>query len=101
MFGWLKRKTPRKLIPEALWVVELTGDEVRVVDEAGEVKIVGKGDLSGVIIETNDSGPWGADFWWLLFGADDHVACAIPQGATGEDALINYLLGLPGFDHEQ
>jgi hypothetical protein len=57
-------------------------------------------DLSGVMIETNDSGPFGPDVWWLLFGADDRLACAFPQGAVGEQVVVNSLLGLPGFDHE-
>jgi hypothetical protein len=52
------------------------------------------------MIETNDSGPFGADIWWLLFGADDRLACAFPQGAAGEKAAVDRLLGLPGFDHE-
>jgi len=56
-------------------------------------------DLGGVIIETNDSGPWGADVWWLLFGSDDKVAVAFPQGASGEKAVVDYLIALPGFDH--
>ena len=57
-------------------------------------------ELNGVMIETNDSGPFGADVWWLLFGADDRVAVAFPQGAAGEQAAIDWLAGLPGFDHD-
>ncbi len=57
-------------------------------------------ELRGVIIETDDSGPWGADLWWLLFGADDRVAVAFPGGATGEQVVIDRLMALPGFDFE-
>jgi len=60
---------------------------------------VRKDDLSGVAIQTNDTGPWGADVWWLLFGCNDQLSCAFPQGATGESALIDYLFALPSFDH--
>lgn len=70
-----------------------------MTDEAGETRAVAKADLSGVAIETNDSGPWGADVWWLLFGAGDGLACASPMGATGEDSAVNHLAALPGFDH--
>ena len=56
------------------------------------------------MIETNDSGPFGADVWWLLFGADDRIAVAFPQGATGEqagDRLADRAAGLRprGDDH--
>ena len=41
-----------------------------------------------------------ADVWWLLFGADDRIAVAFPQGASGEQEAIDWLIALPGFDHE-
>ena len=79
----------------------VTEDSIRVTDHTGVAKEVRKTDLSGVIIETNDTGPWGADVWWLLFGRDDQVACAFPQGATGESDIIDFLIALPSFDHGQ
>lgn len=98
MFDWLKGK--RKVTqPEARWNIGIEEAAIVVTDDAGTRRRIGKDDLSGVIIETNDSGPWGADVWWLLFGADDRVACAFPQGATGETLVIELLVGLPGFDH--
>lgn len=103
MFGWFRKRCetpqPLSLQPEARWSISVDDDSIRTTDEAGVMKAVLKRDLCGVIIETNDSGPWGADVWWLLFGADDHVALAYPQGAAGEEALIDYLTALPGFDH--
>ena len=98
VFGW-RRKRSARLQPEAQWIVAVDDLSIRVTDHAGATVELGKGDLVGVVIETNDSGPWGADLWWLLFGADDRLACAFPQGATGETALIDYLAGFPGFDH--
>jgi len=98
MFGWF-RKSPAKLQPESRWVVGLDGGDIRVSDGDGVSRSLALCDLSGVVIETNDSGPWGADLWWLFFGSDDHLACAFPQGATGEQALIDHLMGFPGFDH--
>ena len=83
MFGWLKKRMQRPE-PEAQWCVTVDAESIRVVDRKGQEGSVAKADLSGVIVETNDTGPWGADFWWLLFGADDQLACAFPQGATGE-----------------
>jgi hypothetical protein len=57
--------------------------------------------MAGVAFETNDTGPWGADVWWLLFGSDEQLAGVFPQGATGESSALDYLMILPGFDHEQ
>lgn len=74
---------------------------IRVTDPAGGSRAIGKSELSGVAIETNDSGPWGADLWWLLFGAGGVPACAFPLGATGEKAAVDYLTALAGFDHAE
>jgi hypothetical protein len=98
MFGRFRKKQQR-LEPESKWVVTIDSASISVSDMAGDVKSVAKADLSGVAIETNDSGPWGADIWWLLFGNNDQLACAFPQGATGEEAAIDYMLALPSFDH--
>ena len=98
MFGWFKRK-PRPLEPECRWVIAMDDERISIRDDAGEIKTVAKHDLSGVVIETNGSGPWGADVWWLLFDGSDQLACAVPQGATGEDAMIDYISALPSFDH--
>lgn len=100
MFGWLKRKS-RGLEPESKWVVDVDGDRISVHDQTGGIKSILKDQLSHIIIETNDSGPWGADVWWLLFGEDDQLACGFPQGATGEGEAIDYLSALPSFDHAE
>lgn len=101
MVRWFFRRheKTKPLTPEGKWVVECGGDALRATDVKQTTMQVAKSDLTGVIIETNDSGPWGADVWWLLFGPDDQVAVAYPQGATGEDAMLSYLMSLPGFDH--
>ena len=101
MFGWLRKKAPGALYPETLWVVTLSNERITVTDPDKEMLSVALSNLSAVAIETNDSGPWGADLWWLLFGPDRALACTFPQGATGEQSAIDYLVTLPGFDHEE
>lgn len=101
MFGGFGKRPRARSEPEAEWVVVLEEGSIRVVDPAGDSLAVGKSELTGVVIETNDSGPWGADVWWLLFGAGGAMACAFPLGATGETAAVDYLVGLAGFDHEE
>lgn len=101
MFGWLRKLRYDPPPPEARWVVVVDEEAIRVTDEAGETRAVAKAELSAVTIETNDTGPWGADVWWLLFGAGDALACAFPLGATGEKAALDYLAALPDFDHAE
>jgi hypothetical protein len=100
MLRWLRklRRAPPPP-PEARWLVAVDGESIRITDESGESRAVAKAELAGVAIETNDSGPWAADVWWLLFGAGDALACAFPMGATGEREAMDYLAGLQGFDH--
>ena len=101
MLDWLFRRKRARLEPESRWVIGIDETSIDVTDPSGQTKSVSKGDLTGVLIETNDSGPWGADLWWLLFGGDDRIACTFPQGATGESAAIDYLMSLPAFDHQE
>jgi len=85
---------------EAHWIITTLDDRIDALDPKEELKSVSFEELRGVMIETNDTGPIGADVWWLLFGADDRLACAFPQGATGEKEAVGRLMSLPGFDHE-
>lgn len=106
MFNWfrrtfLPRRASLRLQPESQFVVTI--EETRIVCRcpSGETESVAWNDLDAVIVETNDTGPWGADVWWLLLGPAGSGGCAIPQGATGEEALLTALQSLPGFDNEQ
>jgi hypothetical protein len=49
-------------------------------------------------VETNESGPWGADLWWLLNDRRGETKVAFPQMATGEDAVLDRLHRLPEFE---
>lgn len=98
MIGWFKRRK-KGLYPESLWNVELLSEGIRGTDHTGKAMTVGYDDLRTVAIATDDSGPWGADIWWLLYGADGELACAFPQGAPGENKALDYLFALPGFNH--
>ena len=101
MFDWLKRLSgPARLEPECRWIVSIEKRSIRVIDDAGKSTSIPTDELSGVAIETNDSGPWGADLWWLFFGADGEMAGAFPDGATGQQEAIDFVSALPSFDHQ-
>jgi hypothetical protein len=100
IWSWFRRRQSQGRSFEAGWNVALDAHAIVVKPPKRPAQSDSLADLRGVIIETNDTGPWGADVWWLLFGADDRVAASSPQGATGEKAVIYYLMALPGFDFE-
>ncbi len=86
-------------MPEAAIVVEEHEGAVRARYPDGTVQSVRWRDVERIEVQTNDTGPWGADVWWVLYAGGD-VACAYPQGATGESALIARFQVLEGFDTE-
>lgn len=101
---WLRRtptNRPGKLWPEAKWRVSLAAGSLHVSDAEGGVRGIALSAIGAVVIETNDSGPWGADFWWLLYNREGDLACAFPQGATGEADAVAHLETMPGYDREE
>lgn len=84
---------------EAAFVVEVTADDDIVCRAPGQaeqrMRMI---DVAAVFVETNESGPWGADVWWLLNDGAGQTRVAFPQMATGEDAALKRLSQLPGFE---
>src|SRR5688572_8647777 len=85
--------------PESRFVVRISDTEVGCERPDGETERVGWDDLQRVEILTTGDGPMAPDVFWLLHGTNG--GCAIPQGATGERALLERLQALPGFDNGQ
>ncbi|MHA6723176.1 hypothetical protein [Sphingomonas sp. RS2018] len=85
--------------PEAQFIVEVTADDEIICRAAKrQDQCIRMTDLASVYVETNDSGPWGADVWWLLNDAAEQTCVAFPQLATGEEAVLKRLRRLPGFE---
>jgi len=55
---------------------------ISIWDHLGQNRSVSERALSGSVIETNDSGPVGADGWWLLFGPEDPVIERRPEDSA-------------------
>jgi hypothetical protein len=55
------------------------------------------GDITRVVIETNDTGPWGIDVWWILYGRGPDDLLAFPLGGNGYREAAEVLERLPGF----
>ena len=90
-----------RLQKESRFIVTVDDKEVICRHPDGRVDRVTWADLDTVILETNDTGPWGIDVLWVLLGQRSHTGCVIPQGVTGEQRLLDALQRLPGFDNGQ
>ena len=85
---------------EAAVVVGTDPKGIRADFPDGDACSIAWDDVECVAIETNDSGPWGADFWWRFEGIDG--CCTYPEGATGEKEVIELLSErFPGFGFDQ
>jgi len=92
------RKKHDKLYPESLWTVKVIENEIVGSDDNGTVQKIPLETLTKIEIETNDSGPFMTDVYWMVTGTD--LVLKIPQGATGEAELLTFFQTLPGFRNE-
>jgi hypothetical protein len=95
MFEFLKRLA-RPPVPHIFI------DDLVVRRELGDGRIeeVAWEDLIEVQIVTTDEGPFVDDVFFLLIGRD-RTGCAVPQGASGSEPLLERLQALPDFDNGQ
>ena len=84
----MKANREARLWPEREIIVELNGESLSASYPNGDLLKVNLGDLQEVKIITNDSGPWGADVWYLFSSTESR--CGFPQGATGEKEATEY-----------
>lgn len=71
---------------EATVFVQDHGDFVSATFPNGETQTLSWTDLVRFEIQTNDTGPWGWDVWFVLVGSRDRVT--FPLGASGEDDIL-------------
>lgn len=83
---------------EESWTVRADAGGVRVTDPSGESSSLPWALIRGIVVQTNDSGPVGADVWW--FAAGDEGSVTFPMGASGEKEALAYFQTLPGFDNQ-
>lgn len=94
-------KPQDKLQPESQFVLTVNQTEILNMRPEGQIERIAISDLKAVIIETNDTGPLGIDVWFLLLGSNTESGCIFPQGATGEQAVLDTLFQLPSFNHQE
>lgn len=99
-WGRPRRARDNRLPPEGR--IHVTADDTGIVCKYpdGRVMKVGWPDITSVEIRTTPYGPWLADVFWEVCGGDDTRCVVYPNGATGEQAVLDAMAArLPGFDH--
>ncbi len=101
IFSFFKKKKSEvnKISPESKWIVQIVGTTIKTVDYDGIEKSFEIYGIQQIIIETNDSGPWGTDLWWRIFGKDGLLS--VPGGATGESEMLENFQRFPNFDNAE
>lgn len=97
---WKRRRDARReaLMYERRVVVAFDAHGVSVTFPNDAPRTMAWAEVQCVAIETNDSGPWSGDVWWLLESADRRIG--YPLGATGDDAMLTELMArFPALDH--
>ena len=84
---------------ESSVLVKDHGEFISSVFPSGDTQTLSWKDLSRVEVQTNESGPWGWDVWWVLFGTEDKVS--FPLGATGQDDILEKLQVVTGAERSQ
>jgi hypothetical protein len=96
---WWRVRGKPPLLPESLFVVTITDDELRLQGPDGKNSAVAWKDITLVKIRTTSAGPWEPDVFWGFETSDQHPALVVVGGATGEQDMIRALNErLPGFN---
>lgn len=76
---WTQKRKERAeaLMFEREVIVRFDNAGISVAYPSGTVQSIFWHEINCVATETNDSGPWGADVWWLLEGTDRR--CTYPR----------------------
>jgi hypothetical protein len=91
-----EQREPVRLIPESLYKVQLSEAGVSCARPDGTIESVEWSDLCKVELLTTDEGLFAPDVFWILCGSSS--GCVVPQGATGEQQLMDQMGKLPGFN---
>lgn len=77
-------------------------EQISVIHQDGTEQVMMWRDLTAVMIQTTDQGPFNEDVFFILIGKDEQSGYVVPQGASGESDLFSALQQrLAGFDNEK
>ena len=84
------------LHPQREFVITIEDDVVRVQHPERPDQTLRFSDVESMRVETNDSGPWGHDFWIVQTSGASELD--FPSGATGDKEIVDRGLALERFD---
>ena len=104
LYSRARRRTSERhltrLQPESKFTVVVSDSQVAVQDPDGALSQIDLEELQRIVIRTNGLGPLLPDLWWEFYSSHA-LACSFPQGATGEEAVMDLGKRLPEFDFDQ
>jgi hypothetical protein len=84
--------------PLAKWSVRIEGESIVTSDGSRASLQLPIAALRKVVVQTDDSGPWGADVIFFLFTSSPEPAGVFPLEAQGCHAFVKWLGELPGYN---
>jgi hypothetical protein len=97
MLTWLRNKLQDwNKSPLTKWSVRFEGDDIATSDGSETHRLPVK-ELRKVVVQTDDSGPCGADVLYYLFAEEAQPAGVFPIEAQGCQDFVNWLSTLPGY----
>ena len=100
MLGWLRRKLYGR-IPACPWSVRVADGVIRTSDGQGSTHDLPLAKLCSVVVATDDSGPWGDDFVFLLYSGDPDPVGVFPLEADGRSEFVDWLSRQPGYSDKE
>lgn len=95
VFGWLKNWIARGKPPS--WTVTVVDGVIAINDGQGTERTLLERELRRVVVATDDSGPWGEDVVFLLYGEAAAPTGIFPLEANGVHDFVAWLKALPGY----
>jgi hypothetical protein len=98
MLGWFRDKLRHwNTSPLAEWSIRFEGGCIVTSDAFGTTYRLPIPELRKVIVQTDDSGPWGADVLYFLFAEGPEPAGVFPLEAQGCQEFVHWLSKMPGY----
>ncbi len=102
MLSWLREKLGEwSASPLAKWSVRIEGGCIVTSDGSETTHRLPVTALKKVIVQTDDSGPWGADVLYFLFTSGAEPDAVFPLEAQGCQKFVEWLSTLPGYNDRE
>ncbi|WP_200865120.1 MULTISPECIES: hypothetical protein [Brevundimonas] len=79
------------------WSVTVSGPDIITTDGTGERRVIAISNLSSIVVATDDSGPWGDDVVFILYGSDGQPLSIFPSDARGNEEFVDWMATTPGY----